>query len=174
MFINRSTIVVLPLLVLGLLALNSCEKKLVYEDPIPPEVIPVKEFSAFIDGTEFVDTVLWAAENEGQTTLTITATVDGGYPKMIFNLPVDLAVGSYNLGGAQSSNQALLKFGTLPNEQFEAISGMGIVTGTLVVTKHDLDLDYMEATFSYTAGPSAGNTSTFEFDVSNGEFTISY
>jgi hypothetical protein len=162
------------LLALGVFALSSCEKKIVFEDPIPPENIPLKEFSAFIDGVEFVDTVLWAVEDEGQTTLTITATADGGYPKMIFNLPVDLAVGSHNLGGAASSNQALLKFGTLPVEQFEAISGMGIVTGTLVVTKHDLELDVMEATFSYTAGPSAGNTSTVEFDVADGEFVISY
>jgi hypothetical protein len=155
-------------------AFNSCKKKIVSVDPIPPNNIPEKVFFANVDGIEFVDTILWAAENEGQTTLSITATVDGGYPKIIFNLPVDLAVGSYNLGGSQSSNQALLQFGTLPIEQFEAVSGIGIITGTLVVTKHDLELDYIEATFSYTAGASPGNTSTFDFDVSDGDFTISY
>lgn len=167
---NRSLLFLIPFLVTGMFAFNSCEKEVVSINATQPVEIPEKVFFANVDGAEFVDTVLWAAENSANGTITITASVDGDYPKMILVLPSDISSGTYNLGGLQSTHQAILKFGILPTEQFEALTGFG----TLSISTHNMENDYLRGTFTFTAVASPGNTSTIEFDVSDGDFTVSY
>lgn len=168
MFINRSIFFLFPVLLSAVFAFNSCEKVDTFAHTQPYD-IPEKSFFANVDGIEFVDTILWGSENGGNE-LTITATVDGDYPQMIFKIPADITPGTYDLGGLLSTHKAILKFGILPNEQFSALTG----SGTLIITKHDTEADYLIGSFDYIAVASAGNTSLAEFDVTDGEFTISY
>lgn len=168
MFMKRSLLLLIPLLVSGMFAFNSCEKEVVGYSPDLPDLIPEKSFFATVDGVEFVDTIFWASESVVDNRLSIKAIVDGDFPIMTFNLPADIAPGTYELGGLTSANKTVLSFGTLQNEQFEALAG------TLNISTHDTDANFMRATFSFTAVASFGNTSLVEFDVADGEFVVSY
>ncbi|MCJ8288647.1 MAG: hypothetical protein HRT58_01345 [Crocinitomicaceae bacterium] len=165
---NRSLLLLVSILVSGLFAFNSCEKKVISLDPELPDLIPEKLFEAFIDGVQFIDTILWGAESTANSTLTITATADGAYPKIILILPSDIVPGNYTFGGTQSTSRAILKFGPLPADQFEADSGK------LWITRHNTDVDFTRGSFEFLAKASAGNTSTLEFDVTDGQFIVSY
>lgn len=165
---NRSLLLLVPILISGMFAFNSCEKKVISLDPELPDLIPEKLFEAYIDGVQFIDTILWGAESTANSTLTITATADGDYPKIILILPSDITPGNYTFGGTQGTSQALLKFGPLPADQFKADSG------NLWVTRHNTDVDFTRGAFEFFASASAGNTSTALFEVTNGQFIVSY
>ncbi len=168
MYMKRSLLLLIPLLVSGMFAFNSCEKEVISYSPDLPDLIPEKSFFATVDGVEFVDTIFWAIKSSINNTIAIKAIVDGDFPIMTFSLPADIAPGSYELGGLTSANKTVLSFGILPDEQFEASAG------TLNISTHDTDANFMRATFSFTAVASLGNTSLVEFDVADGEFVVSY
>jgi hypothetical protein len=169
MFTPKLFVTFFSTLILGLLTLNSCEKEVTL-GPTPPFSIPDKEFFAVVDGFEFADTVLWGVENVANSTILIRAELDGGYPRIELVVPNDILPGTYELGGSQSMYQGHFKLGTLANQQFSSV----VATGNLIITKHDMDADYIVGTFDFLALPSTGNTTTFDFSISNGSFTVSY
>lgn len=168
MLTNRSRILLLPSLIFGMFVFNSCEKETITYTPTLPFSIPDKSFSADVDGSEFVDTVLWGVEEAGN--ISITASMDGDFPKIILVVPNTIQVGSYQMGGSTSTQKAFLKFGTAANEQFSS----ELITSNLIITEHNTEANYIVGTFDFIAIPSSGNTSTLEFDVTNGTFTVSY
>lgn len=50
----------------------------------------------------------------------------------------------------------------------------GANPGTIIITSNDPDKDVIKGTFSFTATPSFGNTSTAEYEITTGSFTLNY
>ncbi|NVK63952.1 MAG: hypothetical protein HWE22_05165 [Flavobacteriales bacterium] len=170
MIINRSLPILFSALVCGFFLLSSCDKE-VQVAPTPAKEIPPKSFFASVDGTPFLDTVLWAVNDEASNKLTITAYADGGYPKITLNLPADIAVGSFELGGVQSSHSATVEVGAGPNTLFVSDATNGL--SNIIITEHNQDDDYIIGTFEFYAIPSWSPTLP-GFLVSSGEFTVNY
>lgn len=171
MIVNRSLpIVLFSSLITGLLLLSSCDKE-IQVAPTPAKELPAKSFFAAVDGTPFVDTVLWAVADEAANTLQISAYADGGYPKVTINLPADIGVGSFELGGTQGSHSAVVQVGPGPNTTFVSDATNGL--SNIIITEHNQDDDYIIGTFEFYAIPS-WNATLPGFLVTSGEFTVNY
>lgn len=170
MQITRSLFIIVPLLVFGIALTSSCEKKVIELTPSPVDVLPEKSLYAIVDGAVFTDTVLWAEEDGGVLTITATENGENDYSKLILKMPSDIGVGSYELGGPQSDNQALIEFGPLPDQKFESIDS----TSLFVVTTHFKESRVMRGKFIFNAEVSSGNQSISNIEVWSGNFVISY
>jgi len=169
MILNRFSLVAF-LAVCGLILVSSCDKTNQIA-PTPPKEIPTKSFYAEVDGVPFVDTVFWGEMDEGANVLQISAYADGGYPFVQLNLPGDISVGSFDLGGTGSAQSATVSIGSGPNTLFVSDASNGL--STITINEHNTDDDYIIGTFEFYALPS-WDPSLSGFLVTSGEFTLNY
>ena len=170
MKLPKFLLIIVPLLFSTVLITGSCEKKVIELTPTPANDIPENSFYAIVGPNEFVDTILWTEDDGSLLTITATENGENEYPRMILKLPSSIDEGTYELGGPQSDHQALIEFGPLPDQKFEAID----TTGVLVITTHFKESNLMRGKFIFTAEASSGNQSIPNIDVWTGSFLVTY
>lgn len=129
---------------------------------------PTSSFYAEVDGVEFMETLLSASENPSANSITIVASENASFPSIGLSFPSDVVPGSYTFTGSLGDYTALYNIGTGPNDMFYASAG----TGSLVITTHDQVNQYVEGTFSFTAVPFGGGSTTYS--ITAGSFVVSY
>jgi|GEM_PF-1979523 len=131
----------------------------------PTPAVVTNAFSAKVDGVEFVETILTAQESNGS--LVINASKNSGSVALGLTLPGNVAAGTYNLS-AFGSYSAMYVTGSTGDDLYMADPG------TVTITSNDTENDVIKGTFSFTATPSFGSSSTTTYAVTAGSFTMNY
>lgn len=171
MRVTNLPIVFAAVLMSTTLIFTSCKKEEVEPTPTPTPVVtpnPSNSFFAKIDGVEFQETLYTALEYTQNSTIAIVASENASFPSIGLNIPSDISSGTYNLSGILGTYKGLYNLGNGQDDQFSASSG------TLTITSHDTNADFIQGTFSFTASPNLGNSSTNSFNITEGAFAISY
>ena len=101
--------------------------------------------------------------------ISITAAENSSFPSLGLSVPADITPGTYTFSQL-SPPQSSYNVGTNWDDMYSAESN----TGVLTITTHDESSDYISGTFSFTAIPNPGNSNTNSFEITEGEFSISY
>lgn len=122
-------------------------------------------FTANVDGVAFSPTLIYGSSNFG--TISITASENGSFPSIGLSVPSTVTTGTYDLSSF-GSYRGIYNFSNGQNDMYSA-NGTGIT-----ITSHNTTTKVIEGTFSFTAEPNLGSTSTTNFSISNGTFSIEY
>ncbi len=156
-------------------AFSSCREEVI-EPKVPATTTVVtpggtsnvnNSFFAKVDSIEFQETLFTAQEWNG--IISITAAENSSFPSLGLNVPADITPGTYTFSQL-SPPQSSYNVGTNWDDMYSAESN----TGVLTITTHDESSDYISGTFSFTAIPNPGNSNTNSFEITEGEFSISY
>jgi hypothetical protein len=119
-------------------------------------------FFAKVENVEFNENLLQSYILNGK--LWVRGT-DSDSNKLTIGFPTDLVEGTYDITNENDTYQGLFLENT-SNTLARAN------TGSIVIVSHDTETNMISGTFSFVATPN-GNT-TPEFEVTEGEFNVSY
>jgi hypothetical protein len=170
--------IILAGLCMATLNLSSCKKDdpepeaapAVQEEETPAPTIITSSYFAKVDGVVFNHSLFACLEYSGSNSISITASANNSFPSMGLFFSNTVAPGTYEFEGSFGNIRGVYNTGQGADDMYAADSN----TGTLIITKHDLENNIIEGTFSFEATPVMGSSSTSSYTISEGAFTAQY
>lgn len=139
---------------------GSCE----YPEPDP---VPSEPFYAKIDGIEFAEDDLTTSVGTWTQVIEIEATKVSGESVRI-KVPSSISEGTYSFGDPDLGEKA--GYYNDGNSAYGAPSG----TGTLTIYEHDQSSNSISGFFSFTASEYSFSSGNDSYEVTEGEFVVTY
>lgn len=151
-------------------AFSSCKKEEPEPTPTPTPTPFTNSFSAKVGGVNFNENIFSGLESPGAATIAITASENGSFPSIGLAVPNNITPGTYTFNGAFGTRRGVYNTGSTQNDMYAANSG----TGTLTITSHNTSTNQIQGTFSFTASPVVGSSSTNSYNITEGAFAVQY
>ncbi len=137
----------------------------IISDSNDDNIIPGNDLAPFfakIENVEFNEDLIQSYILNGK--LWVRGT-DANINKLTLGFPTDIIAGTYEITPDNDTYQGIFS-------ENETNTLARANTGTIVIVSHDTQANLISGTFSFVATPT-GNT-TPEFEVTDGEFNVSY
>ncbi len=145
---------------------SSCKKEESEPTPTPPApVVVTNAFYAQVDAVEFVEQSLSSSNSNG--TILINASKSVGPTSIGLVLPSTVVAGSYQ-SSAFGSYRIQYTNGSTSNDIY-VVDG-----GSIQISQNDQTNRVIRGSFSGTAIPIFGSTSTNQYVITDGTFTMNY